>query len=322
MRKVWFNGDIVPESEAKLSIYDSALMFGDMVFEMTRSFNKIQFKLKEHIDRLFVSIKYVHIPFKYSEYDIHNAVNEVVKENDPYFKDNDEHRIMINVSRGILPIYREVEEVGTNVIISDFPLRWTVAGMGELFNTGIDMVIPSQRSIPARYLEPKIKSRSRLHLQIANIEVSKYSGSNNWALLLDDNGFITEGTGDNFFIIKDEKIITPEGRNILRGISRAYIFELAKQLRLECIEKNIEPFDVYEADEAFITATPFCILPVATLNKRIIGKQFRIVINRIVINNLIYQWSENVGVDIVKQIKEWDKENKKEECTSPYQFKG
>ena len=317
MRKVWFNGDIIPEREAKLSIYDSALMFGDIVFEMTRSFNKIQFKLGEHIERLFASIYYMHIPFKYSEYDIHNAVNEVVKENDLYFNKNDEHRIMINVSRGILPIYREVEELGTNVIIADFPLRWTVAGMGRLFDTGINMVIPSQRSIPARYLEPKIKSRSRLHLQLANIEVSKYAGNNNWALLLDDDGFITEGTGDNFFIVKNGVIITPEGRNILRGISRAYIFELAKQLRIKCIEKNIEPFDVYEADEAFITATPFCILPAATLNKRKIGNNlFRIV------NNLIYQWSENVGVDIRNQIKDWDKENKIEDITSPYKFKG
>ena len=82
---------------------------------------------------------------------------------------------------------------------------------------------------------------------------------------------IAEGTGDNFFIIKDNVVITPEGRNILRGISREYIFELCEQLNLKCIEKNIEPYDVYTADEAFMTGTPFCILPVSSLNGEIIG---------------------------------------------------
>ena len=318
MRQVYINGEFVPETEAKISIYDSALMFGDMVFEMTRSFNKHQFKLREHINRLLASMKYMHIsnenfPLLFFEF----AIQELIEINKKEFLWNDEHRIMINVSRGILPIYSEVAKTGTNIIISDFPLRWTVAGMGKLFDTGINMIIPSQKSIPARYLEPKIKNRSRIHYQLANIEVSKYSGENNWPLLVDDDGFITESTGANFFIVKDNKIITPEGRNILRGISRAYIFELAEQLKMECIEKNIEPFDVYEADEAFITATPFCILPVATLNSRKIGSG-----DFIIMINLLDQWGYNVGINIVKQIKEWDKENIREECTSPYVFKG
>ncbi|MDP3182435.1 MAG: aminotransferase class IV, partial [Desulfobaccales bacterium] len=272
-RLVWFNGELVPEAAAKVSIYDSALMFGDMVFEMTRSFNKVQFKLKEHLERLYASIKYVRIPLEMTLEEMEGHVYETIEANDPVFQPDDEHRLMINVSRGLLSIYQGVVGIpkGPNVIIADFPLRWTVAGMGKLFDTGINAVIPSQRAIPASLLEPKVKNRSRLHYLMANIEVSHYAGENNWALLLDPDGFIAEGTGDNFFMVKDRVIITPEPRNILRGISRAYIFELAAKLNLPCLEKNIEPYDVMTADEAFMTGTPFCLLPVISLNGVTIG---------------------------------------------------
>jgi len=272
-RQVWMNGKFVRESDAKISIYDSALMFGDMVFEMTRSFNKKQFKLREHLERLYSGLKILRIQIHLTIDQLEEKVYETIEVNDPLFNDDDEHRVMIDVTRGALSIYHGITDIQreTNIIISDFPLRWTVSSMGTLYDTGINAVIPSQRAIPAELLDPKIKSRSRLHYLMANIEVSNYTGNNNWALLLDTDGYITEGTGDNFFIVKNDVIITPEGRNILRGISRDYIFELAKQLKLKCIEKNIELYDVYNADEAFMTGTPFCILPVTSLNKVILG---------------------------------------------------
>lgn len=320
-RVVWFNGELIPESEAKISIYDSALMFGDMVFEMTRSFNKVQFKLREHLERLYASIKYVRIPLEMSIDEMERHIYETIEANDPLFAPDDEHRLMIDVSRGILSIYQGIvgAHKGPNVIIADFPLRWTVAGMGKLFDTGINAVITSQRAIPAQLLEPKVKNRSRLHYLMANIEVSNYEGNNNWALLLDPDGFIAEGTGDNFFIVKDNVIITPEPRNILRGVSRAYIFELAHKLGLPCIEKNIEPYDVITADEAFMTGTPFCILPVSSLNNITIGSEPMGKITR----RLLDAWSSETGVDIVGQIKKWDAERGDEAASgpSPYSFK-
>lgn len=320
-RVVWFNGELVPESEAKLSIYDSALMFGDMVFEMTRSFNKVQFRLKEHLERLYASIKYVRIPIEISIDQMEKNIYATIEANAPFFDADDEHRLMIDVSRGILSIYRGIigSRQGPSVIIADFPLRWTVAGMGKLFDTGINAVIPSQRAIPAQLLEPKVKNRSRLHYLMANIEVSHYAGDNNWALLIDPDGFIAEGTGDNFFIIKNNLIITPEPRNILRGISRAYIFELAQKLGLSCIEKNIVPYDVITADEAFMTGTPFCILPVVSLNSEAIGSKAMGKITR----QLLDLWSQEVGVDIPGQIKKWDSgaDGEKASGTSPYYFK-
>ncbi len=320
-RLVWFNGELVPESEARVSIYDSALMFGDMVFEMTRSFQKVQFKLREHLVRLYNSIKYVRIPLEMPLEEMERHVYETIEANDPGFGPDDEHRIMINVSRGLLSIYQDVVGLrkGPNVIIADFPLRWTVAGMGKLFDLGINAVIPSQRAIPAWLLEPKVKNRSRLHYLMANIEVSNYEGDNNWALLLDPDGFVAEGTGDNFFIVKDRVILTPEPRNILRGISRAYIFDLARDLGLPCLEKNLEAYDVYTADEAFMTGTPFCLLPLTARTGVAIGAGKMGEVTRLLLDT----WSARVGVDIEKQIKAWDAagRGKGPAGPSPYSFR-
>jgi len=320
-RLVYMNGEFVTEQNAKISIFDSALMFGDMVFEMTRSFNQEQFKLREHLERLYMGIKILHIPINMTIDEMERACLDTIEKNKPAFDKHDEHRLMINVSRGPLGLYAPVFDgkLEPTVVIADFPLKWTVAAMAPLFDSGINAVIPSQRAIPASLMEPKIKNRSRLFYQMANIEVSQVKGENNWALLLDLDGFIAEGCGDNFFIVKDGVIITPEGRNILRGVSRDYIFELAQELNIRCIEKNIEPYDVYEADEAFMTATPFCLLPTVTLNGLKIGSGKMGIVSK----KLLKQWSINVGLDIESQIREYGKEvaHLNSDAPTPYQFK-
>lgn len=321
-RLVFMNGDFVPEAQSKISIYDSALMFGDMVFEMTRSFGKQQFKLRAHLERLYCGIKILRIPLRMPIEEMERHCYETIEANEPFFDDEDEHRLMIDISRGTLGIYQGIEGLhkGPNVIIADFPLRWTVKGMGHLFDKGINAVITSQRAIPGLLMDPKVKNRSRLHYLMANIEASQMKGEDNWALLLDPDGFIAEGTGDNFFIIKNNTIITPEGRNILRGISRTYIMEeLAPQLGIPVVEKNIESYDVHTADEAFMTGTPFCMLPVTRLNDLpigdgAIGDGFR---------TLLGQWSKAVGIDIAAQIKAWNSADGGvgSDAPTPYRFK-
>ena len=321
-RVVYFNGELIPETEAKISIYDSALMFGDMVFEMTRSFNKKQFKLREHLERLYSGLKILRIPLDMTIDEMEKACHQTVEANDHLFGTDDEHRLMIDVSRGLLGIYQNNVALpkGPNVIIADFPLRWTVAGMGHLFDKGINAVITSQRALPASLLDPKIKNRSRIHYLMANIEASQVEGEDNWALLLDPDGFIAEGTGDNFFTIKDGVIYSPEGRNILRGISRDYVMkELAPQLGIAVVEKNLDPYDVYTADEAFMTGTPFCMLPVTRINGDKIGDgQVGPVFQRV-----LDAWSANTGVDVAGQIKAWNAGSNAAhgDAPTPYRFK-
>lgn len=317
-RVVYFNGEFVPESEAKVSIYDSALMFGDMVFEMTRSFNGEQWKLREHLERMYSGIRILRIPLKMTIDEMEEACYQTIEANKPAFNDDDEHRLMIDVTRGLLSIYHGIDGAHTepNVIISDFPLRWTIQGCSKLYETGVNLKITSQRAIPSHLMEPKIKNRSRLFYLMANIEVSMFKGENNWALLLDPDGFIAEGTGTNFCMVKNDKLYIPEKRNVLRGITmESVIHDICPRLGLEVVEKNIEPFDVYESDECFLTSTPFCILPAVTLNGLSIGtgKPGKIT------NALLDSWSELVGVNIPNQIKTWD--DGAATGTSPYKFK-
>ncbi len=322
MRKVYYNGEFVDESDAKISVYDSALMFGDMIFEMTRSFNKKQFKLREHIDRLYASAKYLRIDLEdaMSKEEMENVIEETIQINESEFSPDDEHRIMIDVTRGLLSLYQGVvgTHKGLNIIIADFPLRWTVRGMGELFDKGINAVIPSQRAIPASLIDPKVKNRSRIHYLMANMQVSSCEGDRNWALLLDTDNFVAEGTGDNFFIVKNDVLLTPEPRNILRGISRDYVFELSKKMGIEYRECNLDVYDVVNADEAFMTGTPFCMLPVTSLDGQPIGTGKP----GPMFHKLIDEWGNTVNMDIIKQIKDWNASEDASEITvSPYSFK-
>lgn len=318
VRQVYYNGDFVPESEAKISIYDSALMYGDMVFEMTRSFNKKQFKLREHLVRLYDSMRYLQIPFPMSIDEMESACYETIRINEPFFETDDEHRLMIDVTRGLLPIYSsniQGIKAGVNVIIADYPLRWTVSNLAHLFDTGINLVPVSQRVIPAELLEPKVKNRSRIHYLMASLQASQYSGNDNWALMLDTDGFLAEGPGNNIFLVKDGVVYTPEGRNVLRGVSRAYVFDLCKQLNISCVEKNMNLYDLSVCDESFTTATPFCILPATKYNNQPIGT------GKVgdITTKLLNLWSENVGVNIPEQIKNW--KSKSTSTVNPYEFK-
>jgi branched-chain amino acid aminotransferase len=300
-RLVYYNGDFVPEKEARISIFDSALMFGDMVFEMTRSFNQVQFKLDEHIERLYAGVKMLKIPLEMTPEQMEQAVYETIKVNQKAFTANDEHRVMIDVTRGPLSMYARVFDgkVAPTVIISVFPFKWTIAPLAPLYDSGVHAVIPSQRAIPADLLEPKIKNRSRMHYLMANLEVSLVDDPTAWALLLDPDGFIAEGTGSNFFIVKDGRLLTAEPRNILRGTRRKYTMERARTLGIEAVECNLNAYDAITADEAFFTSTAFTLMPCVKVNGCTLGDGTVGPVTR----QIIQAWNEFVGLDFIAQAK-------------------
>lgn len=319
-RLVYLNGEFVPETEAKISIYDSALMFGDMVFEMTRSFNQKQFMLRQHLERLYRGIKQLCIPLKISIDEMEQLAYQTMEANEPAFDPHDEHRLMINVSRGPLGMYKMVfgGNIEPTIVIADFPVKWTVASLAHFYDDGVHAVTPSQRAIPSPLLEQKIKNRSRINFMFANLQVAQVKDPNAMALLLDPDGFIAEATGANFFIAVDGKLLTPEGRNILRGTRRAYILDLAARLGIEAYEKNIDLYDAIHADEAFLTSTAFSMLPCTKINNLpigagTVGPMFK---------RLIDAWSEEVGVDIIAQTKAFAAEADAALATgtSTYQF--
>jgi branched-chain amino acid aminotransferase len=311
-RVTYINGRWVPESKASVHIYDSQFMFGDAVFEMHRTFGHRHFLLDEHIDRLFASMRSLYIPIDKTREEIKGIFDELMQRNRDHFVD-DEYRFMVNVSRGPLPIYKDVFtlELGDDWnkptwIFNDWPLSKTARHLAHFYDLGANAVIVSQRQIPAQYLDPKVKNRSRVHYKLADIEASHH-GKNAVALLLDDDGFIAEGTGSNFIMIKDGAIVVPELRNMLRGCSMMYVLNvIAPQLRIPVIEKNIMPYDVLEADEAMFTGTFVNLLPCNRLN----GRPLKGCIERQqpmgpVTQAICKQWSENVGLDFIEQIKRW-----------------
>jgi branched-chain amino acid aminotransferase len=310
-RVAWLNGKIVPETDATVSIYDSALMFGDSVFEFCRSFNRAHFKLDEHLARLKASCAAVAVTCP-DEAVLREAIDDVTRLNEDIFEPDDEHRLYIFVSRGPLGIYKGMtRDDGQTVLVSDFQLSKTVAGMGRLFDCGVHAVVPAQRQIPSRLVDATIKHRSRLHFAVANQQVLQLSVPDAWALLLDEEGRLTEGTGANICIVQEDRILTP-AQNCLQGISRNYIKELVPPNQYHEIDLGLN--DLLDADEAFFTGTPFCLMPITRVNGQAIGFGAPGPVTKW----LLREWGQTVGVDIVAQIQAWDSQRTEPVGSSVY----
>lgn len=301
-RVVYFNGEFIPELEARISIFDCALMFGDMVFEVTRTFNQKPFRLCEHLDRLYASMRYAEIDCGLTVEQMDAATCETIERNLPAL-DGLDVQIMHDVTRGAQPIYEGIVKEGLAPIVSInvIPLVRHVGSLAEKYEKGTHLVITPQRSVPARYIDPKAKNRSRIYYKLAELQAVRMEEAA-MPLLTDERGFITEGSGSNFFIARHGKILTPRPNDILRGVSRHACIELARGLGIPVREADIEPYDVREADEAWITSTPFSMIPVTRFNFQAVGDGKPGSIYR----RLLTAWSDEVGVDIAAQAREYE----------------
>lgn len=299
--RAYFNGELVPLAEARVSIFDNALIYGDMVFEMTRSFAKQPFMLDKHLDRLFASLKLLEIDCGLTRAELERVTLETVEANLGCLEDDLDYYIMHDISRGPVSYFGKAFPEGPRptVIVAIWPMIAHIARVADEYETGVHAVVTSQRAIPARYLDPKAKTRSRLHYQMANLQAARY-GHDAWAVLLDEQGFIAEGTSCNFFIVKNGVLYTSEPRNILRGVSRGFVFELADSLGIPCQAGQFEPYDVLQADEAFFTATSFCLLPATKFEGQPVGNGQVGPITKA----LLTEWGHHVGVNIVAQARE------------------
>ncbi len=263
-RLVYLSGEFVPESRAAISIFDWGIMYGHLVFEVTRSFAHEPFRLRAHLERLYASMKYVDIDPGMTIDEMEAATNETVERNRGHFNSQDDFIISHNVSNGPQPQYASAfSSVGPAVVINVWPVELAIPPERYgFYDVGVDAVITSQRSVPARLMDPKVKSRSRLYYRMAEIEAQRRVPGG-WAVLTDDDGFITEGTGSNFMIVRDGELISPEPRNMLLGVTRAVVIDLALELDIPFRETNFSAYEVLNADEAFFCSTPFVIMPVA-----------------------------------------------------------
>jgi branched-chain amino acid aminotransferase len=301
-RAVYFNGDYVPESEARVSIFDSALMFGDMAFEMTRTYGGRPFCLREHLDRLYGSLRLMEINCGLTIDEMERATLETLERNQPTEPHDVDWQIMHNVSRGPLAVYRSVfpEGVQPTVTINCWPLITHMGGFASKYETGVSLVIPAQQTLPAHLVDPKAKTRSRLHYQMAQLQAARI-GSGSWPLLLDGEGFLSEGPGWNVFLVRDGVIYTPEPRNVLLGISRNVTMHLAQRLGMRVVEANMGRYEALMADEIFCTATSYGLVHASTFEGQRIGS----AAPGPVFLRLLEAWKEHVGVDFVAQAHEY-----------------
>ncbi|MEX0762936.1 MAG: aminotransferase class IV [Dehalococcoidia bacterium] len=269
-RVAYFNGKIVPESEVRVPFRDRGFKYGDAVFDMTRTFGHRIFKLPEHIDRFYNSLKYVQIDPGITQQEMIEASEQVLEQNLKLIGPDDDYWVGQRVSRGVDLVGGDMWETsgGPTVIIECMPLP--LKPRARLYRDGIDVIVPSVRRVPPQSLSPRAKSHNYLNLIMGDME-AKAQDPEAWAVLLDLNGFITEGIGSNFFTVKDNVVYTPRGQYVLGGISRETVIELAQKIDIQVVEKDIDLFDAYTADEVFLTSTSLCVCGVRSVNGSTIG---------------------------------------------------
>lgn len=269
-RVAYFNGEIVEESEARISFRDRGFKYGDAVFDMTRTFGHRIFKLDEHLQRFKDSLDYVGIDPGISISEMHDATMAVLERNLPLLADDEDYWVGQRVSRGIDLVGGDMWETsgGATVVIECTPLP--LEPRARLYKDGIDVWVPAIRRTPPDSFSPRAKSHNYLNLILADME-AKAVNPDAWAILLDADGSLAEGIGSNIFTVKDGELSTPRGRFVLGGISRETVIELAEENQMSVVERDIDMFDAMTADEVFLTSTSLCICPVSTVQGRTIA---------------------------------------------------
>ena len=291
---VYLNGAFVPESEAKVSVLDSGFNAGDGVYDVTRTFAHQPFRLRDHTARLFRSLRYTRIDCGLSIEQMEQATLAVLERNRPTLAKDEDVAIWQVVSRGMRSS-RGNHSLG-KATVAIYCISIGFEEFARDYLDGVKLVIPSTRRIPPQCLEPKAKINNKMNHNMAIFEARQVD-PHAIPLMLDLDGNISESNARNFFLVLDGKLCTPLNKNVLDGITKQVVHELAANLEIEVVEGNFTAYDAYNAEEAFLASTSPTILPVQSINgvrptQEIPGPMTR---------RLIQAWNELVGLDIVDQ---------------------
>jgi len=291
---VYLDGRLIPESEAHLSIYDRGFTLGDGVFDTTRTFNHRPFRLEEHITRLYNSLRYVHINPGLTPAELEQAAKEVLEANIQHIAPDDDVILTFRISRG-------APAVGPTVLITCRPVDFR--RFAHLYQNGVELVTPTVRAISRDIMDPRVKTQSRIVNVLAEIQAAA-ARPGAWPLLCTSRGIITESARASFLIVQDGLILTPKGGRVLAGVTAGVTTELAEGLNYQVEERDLTPYDVLLADEAFITSTSICVLPVRGLNGAPINGG-RAAVPGPVTTQLIQAWKELTGVEFIAQAQKY-----------------
>ena len=261
--KIYIDGQYLDEANAKVSVFDHGLLYGDGIFEGIRAYNGRVFKLKEHIDRLFYSAKAILLNIPLSHAEIMRAVVDTCRQNgirDGYI------RLLVTRGVGGLGLNPNRCKKPSVIVIADKIQLYPA----EMYERGLDIItVPTVRNLHSA-LNPAIKSLNYLNNILAKIEAN--NGGCEEAIMLNSEGYVSECTGDNIFIIKDGQMFTPPlSAGALYGITRGVVMELARLSGLPVSEPNLTRYDMFNADECFLTGTGAELIPVVKIDGRVIG---------------------------------------------------
>ncbi|MGI6096906.1 MAG: branched-chain-amino-acid transaminase [Dethiobacteria bacterium] len=288
-RLVFMNGAFVPQSEAKVSVFDHGFLYGDGVFEGIRSYNGRIFKLKEHVQRLYESAHSILLAVDYTQQEMENLIIETVRRNklkDAYI------RVVISRGEGDLGLDPRKCKKSQVIIIADTITLYPE----ELYKEGLKVItVSTRRNIPDA-LDPKIKSLNYLNNILVKLQAN-HAGMME-AVMLNSNGYVTEGSGDNIFIYKRGRLITPPAYlGILEGITRQAVIDLARENDLQVVEEPFTRHDLYVAEECFLTGTAAELIPVVEVDKRKIGDGQPGRITKVLMQKF-KEYAQNSGVEV------------------------
>lgn len=261
--KIYLDGELYEKEEAKISVFDHGLLYGDGVFEGIRFYHDRVFRLTEHIDRLFDSAKAICLRTPLQKAAMMEAVLETIRKNDLH-----DGYVRLVVTRGS-------GDLGLNPALCPKPTVFIIASKitlypEEMYRNGLSVVTCSTRRIPHGALSPMVKSLNYLNNVLAKIEAQQAGAGE--GLMLNEQGFVAECTGDNIFTVKKGEIFTPPiSSGALAGITRQVALEMAAELGLRISEPEMTRYDIFTADECFLTGTAAEVIPVVTLDSRVIG---------------------------------------------------
>ena len=286
----YFNGEWVPYKQVMIHPEDRGFVLADVVFDIGRTFNGKPFALDHHIDRMYRSLKYVRIDPGITSNEMTSICEEAVQRNSKYLEIAGDFTIHPWVTRGI----GNINDAIPTVCISIKPVNF--AAFAKAYVDGVSAIIAKTRSYSTDMMDPKVKHHNRMNFVLAELE-AKDVDPKALPVLLDGDGNLTEGMGYNVFLVKDGVLKTPKGTSILWGVSRKIVMEVATNIGIEVVEEDLQPYDIYTADEVFFTRTSPRITPVNTIDNRIIGDGKPGPMTK----QLLAAHSERVGVDIVDQ---------------------
>lgn len=260
--RVWINGKLFDKADAKISVYDHGLLYGDGVFEGIRVYHGKVFKHKEHIDRLYESAKHIALEIPMSRDEMMKAVDATVRINN---KINGYIRLVVTRGVGSLGLDPRKCEPNIIIIVDDISLYPT-----ELYENGLEIITSSIIRNHPNALNPRIKSLNYLNNILAKIEAIRAGVFE--AIMLNHKGEVAECTGDNLFIMKKGLLkTTPTDSGILEGVTRNVVLDLAKAAGVPTLECTLTRHDVYVADECFLTGSAAEIIGVTKVDGRLIG---------------------------------------------------